>query len=111
MTVATIIYQQLGGNKFMVMTGAKQLSSIPNGIEFSLPRNKSKANRFKVVLDQGADLYDVTFSKFALPRLSSKTGELTGGEAVELSVTRRVDAESLRAMFTDYTGLFTSMQD
>ena len=36
--IAKTIYQQLGGNKFRVMTGAKNLVATAAGLNFRLPR-------------------------------------------------------------------------
>ena len=45
MKVADIILEQLGGNKFVVMTGASHFVSDGNTLRMQLPRNISKANR------------------------------------------------------------------
>ena len=42
--VANEIYRTLGGNKFRVMTGAKNLLSTENGIRMRIGRNKTNAN-------------------------------------------------------------------
>jgi len=57
---AKIILEQLGGNHFMVMTGAKLITYDDNSISLSLPRNISKANKFSVTLD-GDDTYTMKF--------------------------------------------------
>ena len=60
--VANEIYRTLGGNKFRVMTGAKNLLSTENGIRMRIGRNKTNANFMEVSLN-GLDLYDITFAK------------------------------------------------
>ena len=58
--VAKTILNQLGGNKFMFMTGSKNPVSIENGLRIKLSKNKSKANFLYVRLN-GLDTYDLEF--------------------------------------------------
>ena len=51
MKVADIILEQLGGNKFLAMTGAKNLLADGNTLRMTLPKNRSKANRLYITLD------------------------------------------------------------
>ena len=44
MNIPNVILQQLGGNKFLAMTGAKNLVGDGNTLRMTLPRNGSKAN-------------------------------------------------------------------
>ena len=60
--VANEIYRQLGGNRFRVMTGAKNMVSLENGIAMKIGRNKTNANYMEIVLNE-LDLYDITFAK------------------------------------------------
>lgn len=63
MSVAQEILNQLGGNKFIVMTGAKNLVDCGNGLAVKFPRVKTEAgqvNYMKVKLN-GMDLYDVEY--------------------------------------------------
>lgn len=44
-TIAQTILTQLGGNRFLAMTGAKQLVDLGNGLQFAIGRGaKNKAN-------------------------------------------------------------------
>ena len=61
-TIATTIYNQLGGHKFVVMTGAKNMIAIENGLRFNIGQNGSKANTVKVILN-GDDTYTMQFIK------------------------------------------------
>lgn len=63
MTVANTILNQLGGNKFLAMTGAKYLLDLHDGLRFNIPKNGSKANKVEITLN-GHDLYDVKFYKY-----------------------------------------------
>ena len=59
LVVATEIYKQLGGSKFVAMTGAKNLVGSPDGLSFRLPGgNFSKYNFVRITLS-GSDLYDI----------------------------------------------------
>ncbi len=64
MTVATTILEQLGGRRFLVMTGARYLLAHAAALSFQLPSNfaKNGINRVRVDLNSH-DLYDVTFSR------------------------------------------------
>jgi hypothetical protein len=57
-TIAQTIYQQLGGNKFAVMTGAKQFLFDDKSLAFKIPRKPY----IKITLN-GKDLYDIEFIK------------------------------------------------
>ena len=97
MTVAQTILSQLGGGKFVVMTGAKNLADYGNALGFKIPRNKSKANYVKITLTP-ADLYDIEFM-----RLDVRTG---------FTVLHKVEGaynDMLQSVFTDYTGMYTSL--
>lgn len=48
------------GKMFVPMVGAKNLVALENGLQFSLPRNKTKATICRITLN-GNDLYDVEF--------------------------------------------------
>ena len=43
--IANTILQQLGGNGFTVMTGSRNYINLGNGLQMSLARNKTSANR------------------------------------------------------------------
>jgi hypothetical protein len=72
MTVAKTILEQLGGNAFVRMTGARNLIGSSDALSFKLPGNgftKNKANVVKITLTP-ADTYTVTFSKFRAMKLT-----------------------------------------
>ena len=62
MRVAETILEQLGGNKFCMMTGAKNLGGTENSLSMRIGRNSSNSNYLKITLNM-MDLYDVKFSK------------------------------------------------
>ena len=72
MRVADIILEQLGGNKFLVMTGAKNLIADGDTLRMSLPKNMSGANKLEITLD-ATDTYTMRFYKYTAGRLNKKT--------------------------------------
>ena len=61
-TVAIEILKQLGGNRFIAMTGARNFYATDNGMGFRLPgtMTKDRINFVKITLN-GLDLYDLEF--------------------------------------------------
>ena len=59
--VANTILQQLGGHGFAVMTGSRNFISLGNGLQMSLARNRTSANRLKIILDGDTDTYTMYF--------------------------------------------------
>lgn len=99
--IADTILEQLGGNKFRVMTGAKNFSYSSQGkphLQFQIGRNASKANMVVIEYEAGHDWYTVKFLKFSM-----KTG------LQELKKVEGVYFDDLRPLFTKYTGLYTSL--
>jgi hypothetical protein len=62
--IARTILDQLGGNKFIAMTGAKHFTAGFNTLSFQLPGNFAlkRITGVRIVLTD-ADLYDMTFMK------------------------------------------------
>ena len=77
--IAKTILQQLGGNKFIVMTGAKDFTVQSSGLLFKLPSNfaVNKSNVVEIILDHGTDTYNVTFSRFGRDYKLTKISEHT----------------------------------
>lgn len=97
-TVATTILEQLGGRRFLVMTGAKHLLAHPHALSFQLPSNfaKNGINRVRIELN-AMDLYDVTFSR------------CRGIEVQFEEKVHGIDCEQLRGVLTETTGLALSL--
>lgn len=97
--IAVEIISQLGGNKFIVMTGAKQFVSLDKGgIIFKLPSNfaKNGINLIKIELDP-SDTYNLYFFKSrgtSLKEIDNYTG---------------VYCDQLQSIFTEITGLDTHL--
>ena len=96
-TVAKTILEQLGGNKFRMMTGAKNLMGIADGLVMKIGRNSSNSNYLKITLNS-MDTYDMEFAKL------TKMGE-------KKSVTeyKNVYNDLMRGTFTAHTGMYTSL--
>ena len=56
--IAKTILTQMGGNKIVVMVGAKDMLAIENGLSFRFMRSNGM-NCVRIVLDEGADLYNM----------------------------------------------------
>jgi len=97
MTVGRTIYNQLGGHKFRVMTGAKGFVDHGNALSMKLGRNSSNSNYLKISLNS-MDLYDVHFSK-----LTRKFEEKSVKEY------NNVYNDSLVEIFESHTGMYTKL--
>jgi hypothetical protein len=95
MSIAQEILRQLGGHRFLTMTGAKNLLSGPNYLVMNLPPTltKGRINKFKIELDQTTDSYTLTAMKY-------RKLEVKGVEKVE-----NIDVTNLKRKFTEMTGL------
>ena len=97
MSIAKTILEQLGGNKFRVMTGAKNLMGFENGLVMKLGRNSSNSNYLKITLNS-MDMYDMEFCK--LTRM---------GEKKSVTEYKNVYNDLMRGTFTAHTGMYTSL--
>lgn len=100
MTVAQTILAQLGGQRFLTMTGAKFLLAHASALSFHLPSNFAKDGINRVRIDLTAqDLYDVTFSR---------------ARGIKIFYQSKVDGlycDQLREVFTEATGLEVALHD
>ncbi len=106
--IADIILEQLGGNKFIAMTGSKNFISDGNTLRMTLVSNQSKANRLWITLD-GLDTYTMRFFKYTPGRLNRKTFEFTDDKEVEIAEYNGVYYDQLQSIFTSVTGLDTTL--
>ena len=95
--VANTIYRQLGGNRFRVMTGAKNMVSHEFALSMKIGRNKTNANFMVVELNEN-DLYNVTFAKL------TKKGEMKSVKEYE-----NVYNDMLVSIFESHTGMYTTL--
>jgi hypothetical protein len=97
MRVAETILSQLGGNRFRVMTGAKNFAATDNSLRMKIGRNKTNANYMEVSLNM-LDLYDITFAKV------TKMGEMKSVKTYE-----NIYNDMLVEIFESHTGMYTSL--
>lgn len=97
MTVANTILAQLGGRRFLAMTGAKNLTGDSNSLTFRIPmRTIDGSNCVKITLT-AMDDYTVEF-------LSVRAGKVTPKTYRE-----GIYNTDLQEVFTRVTGLHTSL--
>lgn len=98
LSVAETILHQLGGRRFIAMTGAKNFVTSPDSLFFALPANFAKhgINKVRITLNC-RDLYDIEFAK------------MRGLKYTVIATLSDVYAENLRDVFTDATGLDTHL--
>lgn len=89
--------KQLGGNKFIMMTGAKNFAVGPKGMGFKIGRNSKGVNYIRIDLDRGRDLYNMEFI------------QMRGGNLKVKSKVKGVYNDQLQKMFTKHTGMYTSL--
>ena len=106
--VAETILTQLGGNRFIVMTGAKNLMADGNSLRMTLARNASKANRLTITLDP-SDTYTMRFFKYTPGKLNAKTGAWVDDKVVEVAEFSGVYCDQLQELFTQVTGMYTHL--
>jgi len=92
------IIKQLGGQKFIMMTGAKQFvsDSEKQRIFFKIGRNSGGVNMVEIKLN-GLDLYDMKFLWVSVKGI--KTIKEYGS----------VYYDQLQSLFTSVTGMYTSL--
>ena len=99
MKVAEIILEQMGGNKFRAMTGAKNFLSHENkALSFQLPSRFAKdgINYVKITLNE-SDTYDMEF------------GKIWGKSYKVVKTSNDVYCDMLQNIFTAVTGLDTHL--
>ena len=97
MSVAREILNQLGGNKFRVMTGAKNFMGFSEGLVMKIGRNSSNSNYLKITLNS-MDLYDMEFAKVS--RM---------GEKKSVTEYNNVYNDSIVEVFEKHTGMYTKL--
>lgn len=129
--IAKVIVQQLGGNQFAMMTGAKQFVAIENGVRFRIGKNKTRANMVKITL-RWDDTYNMEFwhigqevnpytilMRYANKGLSAEefnkqVKDATeraqkAAEPVKLKAYEGIYCDQLQELFTEYTELYTRL--
>jgi hypothetical protein len=96
MEVAKTILQQLGGSRFVVMTGSKNFVSSDNSLSFKVGSNSSKVTHVRITLT-GEDLYDVVYMY------------IRGTKVTEIAKEEGLYFDMLQDSFTKNTGLHTHL--
>lgn len=112
------IAEQIGGNKFLVMTGSKFQYYGYDDLGYvylmiKLVKNQSKAQYLKIQLN-GLDLYDLTFSRIKKTLINDPVHRQLGirlydEERVTVKEYKDVYADMLQNIFTSVTGLYTTL--
>jgi hypothetical protein len=97
-TIATTILDQLGGRRFIAMTGARNFIAGANDLSFRIPgtMTRRRINAVRITLEP-TDTYSVVF--FAIRGVTVK----------EVSKHEDIYADMLGELFRDVTGLETRM--
>lgn len=100
-TVASTILAQLGGNRFLAMTGAKNLLNGGDYLQFDVPARmvRGRANKVRITLD-ASDTYTLRAYRFSASKLTCPQV----GDAMSA-----IPCENLQAAFTRMTGLDTHL--
>lgn len=97
MTVANNILQQLGGRRFIAMTGAKNFTGSDSSLTFKLPAGlKGGITHARITLN-AMDLYDLEFIRATVRGIKN------------ISTAEGVYFDRLQDVFTEHTGLYTSL--
>lgn len=95
---AKTILEQLGGNRFLAMTGARDLTGSNDSLTFKIGKGAKRGiNAVRVTLDP-TDTYTVEFIKIG-----------RGWNVSTLETVGMVYGDSLRAVFTEHTGFLVSL--
>ena len=90
------LLQQLGGNKFKAMTGAKDFGIGSDGLHFKIGRNAKSISHIVIKLTS-MDLYDMKFLR------------VRAGKIKVIKKVSGVYNDMLGKIFTKYTGMYTSL--
>lgn len=124
-TISNDIFNQLGGQKFVVMTGAKNMVSSENGLTFQIGKNASKANLVKVTVNAN-DTYNLQFwnkgkeiNSILLMVKYFQQG--LNDEQIRIKVAEKkaepkmlkeysgIYSDQLQELFTEYTKMYTKL--
>jgi len=95
MSVVKVIYNQIGGNRFKTMTGARNFVNHGNALSFRIPRTNS-INYIKITLDAD-DTYSMEF------------GRIHGNNYTVVKELSGIYCDQLEEIIADTTGLATRL--
>jgi hypothetical protein len=92
------VLRQLGGRRFIAMTGANSFvkDKEKRSIVFKIPKGGNGINYVKITLN-GSDTYDIEFIK------------MRSGNMTIVNTANDIYAEQLQEVFTENTGLYTHL--
>lgn len=98
--IANTILSQLGGNRFIAMTGAKNFIALQSGLQLDLPKKahyvKNGITRLWIELTP-ADVYTI------------RAWKIRGMNAYQVDTVENVYCDELQSIFTELTGLDTHL--
>ena len=94
MEIAKTILEQLGGSRFVVMTGSKNFVAGEKNLSFKVGKNGSKVTHVRITLNS-KDLYDMEFLN------------IRGMKVKTVAECNDVFCDQLQELFTRYTGMYT----
>ena len=100
MAIAETILAQLGGQKFKVMTGAKEIFAVENGLSLRLPASgewrRRGINYIRITLEP-TDTYKMEFKR------------IRGHKVTDIAEHSMIYDHMLQSIFTAETGLDTHL--
>lgn len=100
--LAKRILAQLGGNRFIVMTGAKHFLGDKLSLSFKIGGNCKRVNYVKIVYDESRDLYNMGFYYASVSKKS-------GPQKKEIAAYNGIFFDQLQELFTEATGMDTHL--
>ena len=96
--VANTILEQLGGNRFAMMTGAKNFAGGRDYLSFGIPSNNmARVSHVIVRYNEGQDLYEMKFMS------------IRGIKCKDVASFEGLFFDQLQSIFTQVTGLYTKL--
>ena len=87
------LLNQLGGNKFKAMTGAKDFGIGSDGLHFKIGRNSKSISHIVIDYDRGKDLYNMKFLR------------VRAGKIKVIKKLKGIYTDQLGEIFKRYTGM------
>jgi hypothetical protein len=107
---ATITIEQLGGRRFIAMTGSKNFlrgevseTNPKPWLRMDLTTNKAGVNRLKITLEAN-DTYTLEFYKMVCGKSTNWEAKISKEQKIE-----GVYSDMLQSIFTKVTGLYTQL--
>lgn len=100
--VARTILAQLGGNRFVTMTGASEFKGDEQSLRFRLPRDPG-------YVKNGIDLVTIVLEPTDLYTMRTYKTQSNGDEPTLIDEEEMLYCDMLESLFTDLTGLNTRL--